>query len=119
MNMPDRCVLGWVTVLGILNHLSPIIWIIARKEPEAILLHGLIASTMIVDVGLLSYVLHTIHCLSPSCCVGMNSFHLLTITGFIPNHDRQIYLPVHGLQGVRMLGTIIRDGGIEVRVVVF
>ena len=87
MNMPDCCVHGGITVLGILNHPNPIIWIVARKEPESILLHGLISSTMIVDVGLLSCVLHTIHRLSSSSYVGMNSLHLLTILGLIPNHD--------------------------------
>ena len=49
----------------------------------------------------------------------MDSLHLLTITGFIPNYDGQIYLLVCGLQGVRMLDTVIRDGGIEVRVVFY
>ena len=92
--------------------------IIARKEPEAILPHGLKATTMVVDVGVLCCILHAIQGMGPPGRGTMDSLHLMSILDVVPSGDHQLYLPEGGLQWMLVLCTVVADGGVQVGVVV-
>ena len=88
--------------------------VIARKEPEAILPHGLKATTMVVDVGVLCCILHAIQGMGPPGRGTMDSLHLMSILDVVPSGDHQLYLLEGGLQWMLLLYTVIADGGVQV-----
>ena len=92
--------------------------IIARKEPEAILPHGLKATTMVVDVGVLRCIFHAIQGMGPPGSGTVDSLHLMSILNVIPSSDNQLYLPKGCLQRMLVLRTMIADGGVQIGVVV-
>jgi len=92
--------------------------IIARKKPETILPHGLKATTMVVDVGVLRCIFHAIQCMGPPGSGTVDSLHLMSILNVIPSSDNQLYLPKGCLQRMLVLCTMIADGGVQIGVVV-
>ena len=92
--------------------------IIARKEPEAILPHGLKATTMVVDVGVMCCILHAIQGMGSPGKGTVDSLHLMSILDVVPSGDHQLYLLEGSLQWVLVLGAVVADGGVQVGVVV-
>ena len=88
--------------------------IIARKEPETILPHGLKATTMVVDVGVLRCIFHAIQGMGPSSSGSVDSLHLMSILDVVPSGDHQLYLPEGSLQWMLVLCTVVADGGVQV-----
>ena len=83
-----------------------------------ILLHGLKATTMVVDVGVLRCIFHAIQGMGPPGSGSVDSLHLMSILDVVPGGDHQLYLLEGGLQWMLVLCTVVADGGVQVRVVV-
>ena len=92
MDMLHSCFQSWVT-LRWSQDLPNTLMIIARKEPETILPHGLKTTAMVVDVGVLRCIFHAIQCMGPPGSGTVDSLHLMSILNVIPSSDNQLYLP--------------------------
>jgi hypothetical protein len=91
--------------------------VVAWEKPVAILLHGLKATAMVVQVSLLRSILHAIIGTSTPRPMTVGSLYIMGVVSVVPGGDDHIGLPICRLHGVLVLRAVVLDSGSKVWVI--
>jgi hypothetical protein len=90
---------------------------VAWEEPITILLHGLKATAMAVQVGLLWSILHVVIGTGTPGPVAMGSLHIIRVVSIVLGSDNHIGLLIGCLHRVLVLCVVVLDSGSKVWVI--